>query len=86
MTTSTPTSTGIPHAAGCKRPAPVLRLSWKQEREAWCPGCGRAASLDPLASGIIAAVSDDGNLADLANDPQRIIAAALGAADFTNPL
>ena len=82
-TTSTPTSTGIPHAAGCKRPAPVLRLSWKQEREAWCR---RAASLDPLASGIAAAVSDDGNLADLANDPQRIIAAALGAADFTNPL
>ena len=37
---------GIPHAAGCKRPAPVLRLSWKQEREAWCDGCGRAQRLD----------------------------------------
>ena len=45
-TTSTQPSTGIPHAAGCRRPAPVLRLSWKQEREAWCPGCGRSQRLD----------------------------------------
>lgn len=33
----------IPHGRSCKRPAPVLRQSWKQEPEIWCPGCGRTA-------------------------------------------
>ena len=31
----------IPHASRCKRPAPVLRLSWAGTPEAFCPGCGR---------------------------------------------
>lgn len=33
----------IPHAAGCKRPAPTLRLSWGGTPELHCPGCGRTA-------------------------------------------
>lgn len=44
-TTSTPTSTEIPHAAGCRRPTPTLRLSWKGQPEAHCPGCGRSVAL-----------------------------------------
>lgn len=48
MTTATSTqpSTGmIPHAAGCRRPTPTLRLSWKGQPEAHCPGCGRSVAL-----------------------------------------
>lgn len=33
----------LPHAARCPRPAPVLRLSWRGEPEAWCSACGRYA-------------------------------------------
>ena len=40
------TAPSIPHADGCRRPAPVLRLSWRRTPEQWCPGCGRAARLD----------------------------------------
>ncbi|MHA6512003.1 hypothetical protein [Tessaracoccus sp. Z1128] len=40
------TAPAIPHAPACKRPAPVLRLSWKQTPEAACPGCGRTMALD----------------------------------------
>lgn len=44
MTTTT-THTEIPHAARCRRPAPVLRLSWRRTPELWCPGCGRSTAL-----------------------------------------
>ena len=33
----------LPHAARCKRPAPVLRLSWRGTPEIHCPSCGRYA-------------------------------------------
>ena len=33
----------INHSARCRRPAPVLRLSWRGEPERFCPACGRAA-------------------------------------------
>ena len=42
----------IAHAARCKRPAPVLRLSWRQQPELWCPACGRAA-LVPASGGVV---------------------------------
>lgn len=32
----------IPHSRSCKKPVPVLRLSWKRTPEFWCPGCGRS--------------------------------------------
>ncbi|MGO1385742.1 MAG: hypothetical protein ACTHU1_13280 [Arachnia sp.] len=33
----------LAHGPGCARPAPALRLSWLNEPEAQCPGCGRYA-------------------------------------------
>lgn len=42
---TTPTTPTIPHAAACKRPAPVLRLSWRGTPEQWCGGCGRTAPM-----------------------------------------
>lgn len=44
MTTTT-THTEIPHAARCRRPAPVLRLSWRGTPELWCGGCGRSTAM-----------------------------------------
>lgn len=41
--TSPPNTSRIPHYRTCNRPKPVLRLSWKQEPEQFCPGCGRSA-------------------------------------------
>ena len=35
----------IAHTARCKRPVPILRLSWRQQPELFCPGCGRATAL-----------------------------------------
>lgn len=32
----------IPHSAGCRRPTPHTRLSWRGDPELFCPGCGRA--------------------------------------------
>lgn len=31
----------VEHAKTCKRPAPLLRLSWRGTPELWCPSCGR---------------------------------------------
>lgn len=42
---ATPTTELIPHAARCKRPAPVLRLSWRRTPELWCGGCGRTCAV-----------------------------------------
>jgi hypothetical protein len=36
----------LAHPPTCRRPAPVLRLSWAGRPEAWCPGCGRYAPAD----------------------------------------
>lgn len=33
----------IDHAQTCRRPAPLLRLSWDRLPELWCAGCGRCA-------------------------------------------
>lgn len=40
----------IPHSSACRRPAPVLRQSWRGLPEAWCPSCGRYAPADNTAS------------------------------------
>lgn len=42
----TSTNNSIPHHRNCKRPAPILRLSWLQTPELFCPGCGRTAPAD----------------------------------------
>ena len=33
----------IDHGPGCQRPAPSMRLSWRNEPEIQCPACGRYA-------------------------------------------
>lgn len=39
----TNTNSTIVHSTRCRRPAPLLRLSWRGTPEAWCPSCGRTA-------------------------------------------